>query len=150
MTLDDLLARESIRRTLAAYNIFGDRLRADEIAATFTQDGILESKGVPPGQPFRHEGREAIRAWFAGWDRPVDRPAPVRAPRFVRHNLTTCRIDLTGADTARARTYWAVFTDVGPDHCGCYVDTFRKVGEHWLIAHRDVRVDWKSADSFYR
>ena len=55
----------------------------------------------------------------------------------------------TGPDTARARTYWAAWTDIGPDHCGYYLDEFRKVGEEWLIAHRRVRLDWESKESLY-
>ena len=47
MTLDELLARESIRNTMASYTLAGDRLRAEDFVATFTEDGVLESDGVP-------------------------------------------------------------------------------------------------------
>ena len=53
------------------------------------------------------------------------------------------------ADTAKARTYWVAYTSIGPDHCGYYLDDFRKVGDEWLIAHRRVRLDWESPDSLY-
>jgi hypothetical protein len=43
-----------------------------------------------------------------------------------------------------------VFTDAGPDHCGVYVDAFRKVGERWLIAHRKVWADWMSDFSRFK
>ena len=58
-----------------------------------------------------------------------------------------CNIELTGAESARARTYWVAYTDIGPDHAGCYLDEFRKVGADWLIAHRRVREDWRSPNS---
>ena len=48
-----------------------------------------------------------------------------------------------GPDTAKSRTYWVAYTDIGPDHCGYYVDAFRKVGDRWLIAqfHNSPRPD---------
>jgi 3-phenylpropionate/cinnamic acid dioxygenase small subunit len=149
MTLDGLLARESIRQTIVSYTMAGDRLREDEFAAVFTGDAVLESDGVPDSDAFRYEGRQAIRDWIARW-----RSQPEGAPRthqatFVRHHLSTCQIELTSADTAKARTYWTAYTDIGPDHCGYYIDTFRKVEEQWLIAHRRVRLDWRSSQSLF-
>jgi hypothetical protein len=67
----------------------------------------------------------------------------------VRHHLSTSKIDLTEPDTALARTYWAAWTDIGPDHAGYYLDTFRKVGGEWLIAHRRIRLDWTAEGSLF-
>jgi hypothetical protein len=149
MTLDELLARESIRQTIVGYTMAGDRLREDDFVAVFTDDAVLESDGVPDSDSFRYEGSQAIRAWIARW-----RSQPEGAPRthqatFVRHHLSTSQIELTSAATARARTYWTAYTDIGPDHCGYYIDAFRKVGEHWLIEHRRVRMDWRSSQSLF-
>ncbi len=149
MTLDELLARESIRQTIVNYTMAGDRLREDDFVAVFTDDAVLESDGVPDSDAFRYEGCQAIRDWIARW-----RSQPEGAPRthqatFVRHHLSTSQIELASADTAKARTYWTAYTDIGPDHCGYYIDTFRKVGEQWLIAHRRVRMDWRSSQSLF-
>jgi SnoaL-like domain len=146
MTLDDLLAREAIRETMAKYNLSGDSLRAEDFAACFTEDGILESASEGG---FRYASRAEILAWQSGWrDSPsIDTP---RGAKFVRHNLTTSRIELTGPDSAKARTYWVVMTDIGPDHCGIYTDQFRKVGGEWLIAHRTVRTEWWAENSHFR
>jgi hypothetical protein len=148
MTIDELLARESIRRTMANYTIAGDRLRGDDFIAVFTDDAVLESDGVPESDAFRCEGRDAIRDWIARW-RPSGGEAPSGRATFVRHHLSTSQIDLTGPDAARARTYWVAYTDIGPDHCGVYLDSFRKAGAQWLIAHRRVRLDWRSAQSLF-
>ena len=67
----------------------------------------------------------------------------------MRHHLSTCKIDLTGPDTATARTYWVAWTDIGPDHNGYYLDDFRKVGDEWLIARRRVRRDWDAPGSLF-
>lgn len=149
MTLDELLARESIRQTMANYTMAGDRLRVDDFVAVFTEDAILESEGVPESDAFRYEGRQAMRDWFARWRRPAEDAPRTHQATFIRHHLATSQIELTGADTARARTYWMAYTDIGADHCGYYLDTFRKVDEHWLIAHRKVRLDWRSPQSLF-
>jgi ketosteroid isomerase-like protein len=149
MTPDELAARQSIRHVLASYNMNGDRLKADDLAACFAEDGILESEFSPAATAFRHEGRTAIRAWFAGFDRQPEIAARKRAATFVRHNLTTSLIDVTGPTTAKARSYFAVFTDIGPDHAGIYIDEFRKTDGRWLIARRKVRLDWRAVDSLF-
>jgi hypothetical protein len=146
MTLAELLARESIRHTIASYNIAGDRLRVEDFVAVFTEDGILESDGVPEQDAFRHAGQAELRAWMTRWRNPGD-GAKVHQASFVRHHLSTCQIEITGEDSAKSRTYWTAYTDIGADHCGYYLDTFRKIGERWLIAHRKVRLDWRSPGS---
>jgi 3-phenylpropionate/cinnamic acid dioxygenase small subunit len=149
MTIEELIARECIRQTLANYNIAGDRMRVEDFVAVFTEDAVFESAGGPESQSFRHAGRRAIRDWISNFGASSD-GTPQRRPTFVRHHLTTCQIELTGADTASARTYWAVYSDNGPDHCGYYVDAFRKTGEQWLIAHRKIRVDWLAPQSLFK
>lgn len=148
MTQEELLAREAIRYTMACYNMAGDRARADEFVTVFTEDGILEAGDT------QYKGREAIHKWMSGWGRPTEGPAADAAPakrrvKFVRHNITTSQVELTGPETASARTYFVVYTDIGPDHSGYYVDQFRKVGDRWLIAHRKARQDWRSPDSTF-
>lgn len=149
MTLEELLARESIRQTIVNYTMAGDRLREDEFVAVFTDDAVLESDGVPDSDSFRYEGSRAIREWIVRWRSPPEGTPRTHQATFVRHHLSTCQIELTGVDTARGRTYWTAYTDIGLDHCGYYVDTFRKVGERWLIAHRRVRMDWRSSLSLF-
>jgi hypothetical protein len=149
MTLDELLARESIRQTMANYTLAGDRLRVDEFVAVFTEDAVFESEGVPESDVFHYEGRQAIRAWITRWNRPVEGAPRTHQATFVRHHLSTSKIELTSTDTAKARTYWVAYTDVGPDHCGYYLDVFRNVDGRWLIAHRRVRMDWRSPQSLF-
>jgi SnoaL-like domain len=145
MNLDDLIAREAIRATLAKYNHSGDSLRAEDFAACFTRDGILESAN---DGGFCFHSRADILAWQMAWRDAPSAGTPRRA-KFVRHNLTTCTIELTGPGSAKARTYWLVTTDIGPDHSGVYTDIFRKVGEDWLIAHRKVRTEWWAENSHF-
>lgn len=149
MTLEELLARESIRKTIASYTLAGDRLRVDEFVAVFTDDAVLESEYVPEADTFRYEGRDQIKSWLTRWSNPQDEEQGTHNASFVRHHLATCQIEMTGADTAKARTYWMAYTDIGQDHCGYYLDDFRKVGDEWLIARRRVRLDWRSPQSLF-
>ena len=149
MTLDDLLAREGIRQTMASYTMAGDRLRADDFMAVFTEDAVLESDSVSEADAFRYEGREAMRQWILRWRQPQPTHSGPTAT-FVRHHLSTSHIELTGPDSARARTYWVAYTDIGQDHCGYYLDLFRKVDDRWLLAHRKVRLDWRSPQSLFK
>jgi hypothetical protein len=137
MTIEELLAREGVRHTIASYNMTGDQMDADGYAAVFTEDGVLDSSD------FKIEGRAAIRDW-----KDARNKAPLA--KFVRHNITTCQIEITGPDSAKARTYFVVLTEIGPDHSGYYTDVFRKVGEAWLITNRYVRLDWRAPDSRFR
>jgi hypothetical protein len=139
MTEHERLARAAIEKTLAACTQAGDARKAEAYAHCFTCEGILDLK-----QP-RLEGREAIRCYMAA-PSPIPQPRE-RAPGFVSHHLTTCRIELTSATTATVRTYWIVTTVIGLDHNGYYDDLFLQVGDEWLIASRRPRTLWKSADS---
>ena len=149
MTIDDLLAREAIRDTMAKYNVSGDRLKVDDYAACFTEDGVIESERAPGDYIFRYAGREAIRAWQNRWLVREPGKDVVHGASFVRHHLSTCKIDLTGPDSAQTRTYWVAWTDIGPDHSGYYLDDFRKEGGEWLIARRRVRRDWSAPGSLF-
>jgi hypothetical protein len=150
MTHGELLDRERIRHTMACYTVAGDRLRLDDFLKVFTQDAVMESEGVPGEDAFRYEGIEQIGQWITRWsDRAGDDAAPTHRATFVRHHLSTSLIEFTGPDTARARTYWTAYTDIGPDHAGYYLDLFRRQGDAWLIAHRRVRLDWRSPRSLF-
>ncbi|MBV9995856.1 MAG: nuclear transport factor 2 family protein [Caulobacteraceae bacterium] len=101
----DAQALSEIRTLLAAYNVAGDRMRLEALAATFTPAGVLET----PTAVLR--GREEIARGLAGGSR---RDGP--APTLVRHHLTTSHVELQEADQAEARTYFIVYTEIGPDH----------------------------------
>jgi len=150
MHLEEMLARESIRQTLARYTFAGDRLRVDELAATFTPDGVLESEAVPEADRFRYEGRAEIAAWLGRWSERSNSPGHrVHGASFIRHHLSSCLIEFTAPESAAVRTYWTAWTDIGPDHAGYYVDRFSRVDGQWLIAHRRVRLDWRSEHSLF-
>jgi hypothetical protein len=136
-----MLAREAIRFTQAAYHMAGDRGRLDELAAVFTEDGILElSSGT-------HAGRDAIKAGLSGVVRPSLTSSTPGGPSFRRHHLTTSHVEFDGPGSANGWSYFFVVSPIGLDHAGRYVDRYAAVGERWLIARRRVCVEWAAADS---
>ena len=149
MTMDEVIARESIRHTIAGYTLGGDTRDPVRFLAQFTENATFEFAAFPPLPGFKCEGLEAIRAYTAKWTKlPVEDPA-FRQVSFVRHNLTSCHIEVAGSDTATAKTYFVVYTDIGPDHAGTYSDRFVRQGERWLFIHRRIALDWRSPDSIY-
>lgn len=130
--------RDAIRDLLARYTYNGDRGRIAELAACFADDGVIEFPGN------RATGPAAIAAVLSGGSGPRN-----PALSFVRHHITNPLIEVDG-DTATARSYFAVHTDIGPDHSGTYSDRLIRTTAGWRFAHRLVRIDWQSAGSLFR
>jgi hypothetical protein len=149
MTLEELLAREGVRKTIHGYTAAGDSRDGEGFARLFADDAVLEFAGFGPVPGFRSAGLAEIRARTASWSPVPGKDPSLSLASFIRHNLTSCRIDLTGPDSANARTYFVVFTDIGPDHAGTYDDKFIRRGEDWLFVHRRVALDWRSPESVF-
>jgi len=134
MSLEQAVAREHIRDTMARYSMAVDIADLANFLPVFTDDVVFESP------LFQLKGIEEVRKFYTTRFAPASRTGL----KFRRHNLTTCQIDLTSATTANAKTYYYVMTEVGPDHCGYYVDRFREINGRWLIAYREVWTDWSA------
>ncbi|OXR43302.1 hypothetical protein B7C42_04724 [Nocardia cerradoensis] len=127
----ELVAREQVRDLVATYAHSGDRMRLATLAGCFTEDGILEVKGLPAAV-----GRAAIIEMLT-----PDPGSESPAPRFIRHFVTNLRFDSIAPGRIEASSYFVVLTADGPDHWGRYRDVVVETGEVWLFAHRLVAVD---------
>tara|TARA_R110001599_G_scaffold250253_2_gene450102 strand:- start:45 stop:467 length:423 start_codon:yes stop_codon:yes gene_type:complete len=135
--MDELaIHRDAIRDLLARYTYNGDRGRVDELAACFARDGLLEYPGASPVGP------AAIAATLSSGTRNIEL-------EFVRHHITNPLIDVDG-DSATARSYFAVHSNIGPDHSGTYDDQLVRTADGWRFSHRRVRIDWQSDNSLFR
>lgn len=139
MDLAELIARESIRATLARYNNAGDRGRIEELVRCFAPDGVMQIDGEPEVR-----GREAIQSRLSAV--VVESGQRSTAP-LVRHFVTNTHIEFESAQAARVFSYFFVITEVGPDHWGRYVDRLRAVGDEWLFAWRRVTTEGASEQS---
>ncbi len=140
MARDEIGDRLQIEELILRYTDAGDRAKFDEFITVFAED----AEYVTPIWWAR--GRDNILAGITRPDLSFFAAAP---PRFMRHHLTTSRIVPVGTGEAIARTYFINYSDIGPDHAGVYVDRFRRVDGHWLIARREDRVDWQAENSLY-
>jgi hypothetical protein len=138
MTEDERIAREDIRATLSNYTIASDVRDPDLFLAQFTDDATFEVTPFPGAVPFKCDGIAAMRQWVTGWSKE-----PFKSG-FALHNLTASQVEMTGKDTAKAKTYFTTFTGIGPDHAGVYIDTFARKGDRWLITSRIVQAQWLS------
>lgn len=140
MDVSQLISRERIRNLIAQYAHSADGGRFEELAALFAEDGTLEIAGRPP-----LSGRTAILTFLNGVKRvPSEGVTP-----FVRHHVSSVRIDVMGPNEAAAASYFFVITERGPDHWGRYRDDFVRVGDEWLYKRRRVRVDGRAADAAF-
>jgi uncharacterized protein (TIGR02246 family) len=140
MDLGELAARESIRDTIARYAHAADTGKFDALAECFAEDGVLEIAGGPS-----LVGRAAIREYLGGVGR--DLAAETTVP-YVRHQVSSTLIELTGPASATARSYFFVITERGPDHWGRYRDTFVSHEGRWLLAHRRALTDGSTPGSW--
>ena len=129
--------RDAIRHLLATYTYNGDRGRIAELAACFASDGVLEFPGATATGP------AAIAAALT-----TGGPADPRRT-FVRHHTTNPLIEVTG-NQATSRSYFAVWSNLGPDHAGTYSDQLVRTADGWRFAHRLVRIDWQTEQSLFR
>jgi len=144
MTLDELIARECVRDTYARYNHAGDRGKLDDLAACFTEDGILELKGR-----FTARGRSDIVAALteatSGIPR-TDRP-PAGMHHIMRHYVANLLFTSVGVERIQSEAYFAVLLVDAVDHWGRYRDELVPVEGQWLFARRRVSLDGKRPES---
>jgi len=149
MTNDEATAHQEIIQTLNRFNSYADR-GMSQSRNSFADDIVFEFQGANPGENLRLEGKEDFGKFVKGLrDGSIKHSEAGMPPEYFRHHLTTCHIELTGPDTADVRTYFTVFTAIGPDHCGVYNDKWRKTDGRWLIAERRPRTEWRSSESLF-
>lgn len=149
MTSEECAAIETIRRTINSYTIAGDSRNRALFESLWADHALFEFDGFPPLPGFRREGIAEIRVGLSSWNPDRSKDPSFTKTSFIRHNLTTCLIDLTGPDTASARTYFIVYTEGGPDHAGNYDDEFVRQGDRWLFSHRRIQLVWRSPNGLF-
>lgn len=129
--LQRLLDIEAVRTLKYRYGaLCDDDYAADGLAALFTKDAVWD------GGPFgRYEGRDAIRAFFAG--------APA-AVSFAAHYMINPVIEIDG-DSARGQwSLWQsmVFRKTSKAYwlIGQYTDQYVRAADGWLFTSVSLKV----------
>jgi hypothetical protein len=132
MDLEELAAREGIRDLVARYNLYGDTGRLDEMAALFTEDGVLEYREA--GSTEEYAGREDIRDFFTAYASRLLQSDGAATPVF--HSVSTHVIDLVDKTRATGRAYVQMLGAAGLEEWGHYKDHYDRGAGDWLFTRR--------------
>lgn len=123
MTDDERRAIEAdCARLIALYANLNDAARWDELAALYTEQGVM-TRPTAPDAPI--VGRDAILAAFRS-----------RPPRTTRHVCSNVVIDVDSADEARGTSAMLLFTGAPAPLVGSFHDRFVRTPEGWRFAAR--------------
>jgi hypothetical protein len=116
----------AIRRTLAEFGRFLDERRFEEWSELFCEDGVF---GV-------NQGRDAVLAAMLTGELAT-------VPELFRKHATVNSTIVIDGDGATATSDLLLFERWGEDRpwdmrFGFYEDQLRRVGDRWLIAHRQL------------
>lgn len=126
----EIVARLSILDLIARYTAIVDSKaddRLDRLRTLFSPDAELEIVG-------HHKPIVGQAALHAHWTAMAAKKK-IEAVTYQQHSMASTVIDVHG-DTATARTYFSVFTDIGLDHWGRYEDELTLRDDVWLFARR--------------
>jgi ketosteroid isomerase-like protein len=140
MELWEIAARELIRDTIVQYAHHADTGRFAELVELFTEDAVLEVDGLRP-----LNGRQEIQQFLTGTKTSL--ASTLKHP-YIRHHISTLRIDVHSPDEASAASYFLAITERGPDHWGRYRDQLVRVSDRWLFRYRRVRPDGHAEQSW--
>lgn len=139
MDIEELLARELVRERYAQYNRSGDKGRLDELAACFTEAGVLELRNS-----FVASGRTDIVEALMDTSKKLVAHAPARGSNdrnIIRHYVSSLRFETIAPARIESSAYFVAFQSDGADHWGTYRDVLVKVGDEWLFERRLVLVE---------
>ncbi|WP_420639733.1 nuclear transport factor 2 family protein [Candidatus Poriferisocius sp.] len=129
----DAATAEGVRSTIARYAQALDDGRTDDLVATFCPDGVCELPGFGT-----FTGHAEIAEAFARW-------RPVKPQRHLVANTALAARSVDEVDavsdlvfTVLDKGAWSIVM------VGRYHDTFRRVGDQWLIARRATRFEGDS------
>ena len=130
MHRDERLAVEwECARLVAHYANLNDEARWDEVAALYTEDGVMFRPTAPD---VALTGRAEILAAFKG-----------RPPRKTRHVCSNVVIEVEGPATARGTSAMVLFTGDGPPIVGSFHDRFALTPDGWRFAERRGSLTFK-------
>lgn len=133
---NELLARESIRATMAKYTIASDFYDTDRYLSCFADTATLAFEYFPGIGPLELIGKPKITEFASNLFTKINTKSFKLYGGFSRHHLTSCAIELCSGSEANALTYCLVFNESGAAHTGSYKDLFQKINGDWLIVHR--------------
>lgn len=115
-------------RLIALYANLNDEARWEEVAALYTEGGLM-TRPTAPDAPI--VGRSAILAAFQG-----------RPPRKTRHVCSNVVIDVESPTSARGTSAMILFTETGNPLAGSFHDRFELTPDGWRFSERRGSLAW--------
>ena len=115
-------------RLIALYANLNDEARWDEVAALYTEGGLM-TRPTAPDAPI--VGRSAILAAFQS-----------RPPRKTRHVCSNVVIDVDSPTSARGTSAMILFTETGNPLAGSFHDRFELTPDGWRFSERRGSLAW--------
>lgn len=115
-------------RLIALYANLNDEARWDEVAALYTEGGLM-TRPTAPDAPI--VGRSAILAAFQS-----------RPPRKTRHVCSNVVIDVDSPTSARGTSAMILFTETGNPLAGSFHDRFELIPDGWRFSERRGSLAW--------
>lgn len=129
MTEDQRRAIEAdCARLIALYANLNDEARWEDVAALYTDDGLM-TRPTAPDAPI--VGRAAILAAFQA-----------RPPRKTLHVCSNVVIDVEDHASARGTSAMVLFTEGGVPLAGSFHDRFVLTADGWRFAERRGSLAW--------
>lgn len=129
MTAEERRAIEwECSRLVAHYANLNDAGRWEDLAALFSEDGLM-TRPSAPDCPIR--GRQAILDAFRA-----------RPPRVTRHFCSNVVIDVKSRNEAVGESAMLLFTEPAPPLVGSFEDRFVLTPQGWRFAERHGRLSW--------
>ncbi|MBV9842268.1 MAG: nuclear transport factor 2 family protein [Sphingomonadaceae bacterium] len=144
MTIEELLAREAVRDTIARFTRASDSGRTEETAEQFHLHGeFVDSRG------HHGSGRAAILAMLNSWTGSAPPVKHADTKPVLRHFTSNTQFVAVKPDRIEAITYFCSMTAVGNDHWGRYFDVFEPHGKLWLFSRRAVKIEGYAEGGWY-
>ena|ERR1700728_4625920 len=139
MAVEVLEAKEGVRAVIAAYTEACDAAMLAEWRDTFLADGILQVKEAI------YQGNDIDLLFRA---RVATKTRERETGRQTRHHLTSQNIKIQADGSASAWTYFQLVRNGEIEETGIYFDLLRRdTGGSWKLAHRNVIVEYRSANA---
>jgi len=147
---DDAIDRFAITELMDLYGVIHDFGTPEQYADLFTSDGEI---AVSRGGRAVIQGREGLIAQARRDHEKYLRPTGPNGENefFMRHVISNKTVTLTGADTAEGSCFVITLVNDGENgpamlSFGRYFDTYVKQDGKWLIARREIVLDFGNED----
>lgn len=147
---DEALDRFELTELMDLYGVVHDFGTPEQYADLFTADGEI---AVSRGGQAVIKGRDALMAQARRDHEKYVRPTGPNGENefFMRHIVSNKTVTITGDDTAEGSCFVITLVNDGDNgpamlSFGRYFDTYVKENDKWLIARREIVLDFGNED----